>query len=81
MGAIIFGGHGEPDGDEGENMAGPMAEEAENGEPPAPDEHRHEGDMIAREAMDAIHANDHQGMHDAMTALVDHHMAKKMMKK
>jgi hypothetical protein len=46
---------------------------------PEPDDHRHDGDVIMREAMDAMTKNDHQGAHDAMTALMDHHLAKRAM--
>lgn len=70
MAMMFLKAHAEPDGDE---SAPPEA--------PAPDEHRHEGDQIMREHMEALHNNDHQAAHDAMAAMIDHHMAKKMMKK
>ena len=63
-------GHNES-ADQGQGEDGPLA----------PDEHRHEGDQIMREHMDAVAKNDHHAAHDAMTALIDHHMAKKMMGK
>ena len=56
-------------------------EEPTEASEPEPDEMRHEGDQIMREHIDAVHKNDHQGAHDAMAAMIDHHMAKKMLKK
>jgi hypothetical protein len=76
MAMLFLKAHGhaepEPDGDEAS---------AATAEPPAPDDHRHEGDQIMREHLDAVHSNDHQAAHDAMAAMIDHHMAQKMMKK
>ena len=46
---------------------------------PEPDDHRHDGDRIMRQAMDHMKKNDHQGAHDAMTSLIDQHLAKRSM--
>lgn len=50
-------------------------DDVENTGIPGPDEHRHEGDVMMREHMNAVAMNDHQGAHDAMMALINHHMA------
>jgi hypothetical protein len=69
--SYLMGGHDEPDGDE----------DGDDPTPASPDDHRHEGDQIMREHLDAVHENNHQAAHDAMAAMIDHHMAKKMLKK